>query len=127
MAKSSIGGQELALLTFIERQASVSVGEVYAQFGEPSGLARSTILTMMERLRAKRYLSRDLDNGMYRYQSVQGPGEAVRASIGQFVDKILGGSISPLVAWMAERGTVDDAELAALERLVSQLHHRQEE
>ena len=58
MRKPSIGDQELALLQHIAECHTASVGEVAASFGEPRGLARSTVLTMMERLRAKGYLKR---------------------------------------------------------------------
>jgi len=58
MRGKTIGDQELALLQYIAEQDRPSVGEVAAGFGEPRGLARSTVLTMMERMRAKSYLSR---------------------------------------------------------------------
>ena len=53
MRKPTIGDQELALLQHIDESGAASVGEVAASFGEPRGLARSTVLTMMERLRGK--------------------------------------------------------------------------
>ena len=58
MRKSTIGDQELALLHHIDECGHASVGEVAVGFGEPRGLARSTVLTMMERLRSKGYLKR---------------------------------------------------------------------
>ena len=58
MRNKTIGDQELALLQYIAEQGDASVGEVAAAFGESRGLARSTVLTMMERLRAKDYLQR---------------------------------------------------------------------
>src|SRR3954467_6096819 len=49
----SIGDQELALLQFISERAQATVAEAVEGFGQPRGLARSTVLTMMERLRRK--------------------------------------------------------------------------
>jgi predicted transcriptional regulator len=121
MPRPSIGDQELALLHYLAEHEPASVGEVAAGFGEPRGLARSTVLTMMERLRAKGYLKRRQAQGVYRYSTATGPGEAMRSAVGQFVEKTLSGSVSPFVAWMAERGEVSDDELAELQALVKQL------
>lgn len=127
MRKSTIGDQELALLQHIDDGGTASVGEVVASFGEPRGLARSTVLTMMERLRAKGYLRRRQLKGMYRYSTATGPAEAVRSAVGSFVEKTLSGSVSPFVAWMSEHADVSDDELAELEALVAQLQSRRKE
>jgi predicted transcriptional regulator len=96
-------------------------------FGEARGLARSTVLTMMERLRGKGYLRRRQMGGVYRYSTSTGPGEAMRQAVGQFVEKTLAGSVSPFVAWMSEKAEVSDHELAELEALVNQLQSRRKE
>ena len=127
MAKPSIGDQELALLHYLDENKSASVGEVAAGFGDPRGLARSTVLTMMERLRSKGYLRRRQVQGMFRYSTATGPAEAMRTAVGSFVEKTLSGSVSPFVAWMSERGEVSDDELAELKALVNQLQSRRKE
>lgn len=127
MRKSSIGDQELALLHHMEKGGAASVGEVATSFGEPRGLARSTVLTMMERLRSKGFLKRRQLKGLFRYSTVTGAGEAMRSAVGSFVEKTLSGSVSPFVAWMSESAEVSDDELAELEALVSQLQSRRKE
>jgi predicted transcriptional regulator len=127
MARASIGDQELALLHYLAEHANASVGEVAGGFGEPRALARSTVLTMMERLRAKGYLKRRQARGIYRYSAATKPGEAMRSAVGSFVEKTLSGSVSPFVAWMSERGKVSDGELAELEALVARLQSGRKE
>jgi predicted transcriptional regulator len=121
MARPSIGDRELALLHHLDECGGASVGEAAATFGEATGLARSTVLTMMERLRAKGYLKRRRVAGVYRYRTSTNPGSTVRHAVGCFVENALGGSVSPFVAWMAERGEVSAEELAELKALVAQL------
>jgi predicted transcriptional regulator len=121
MTEPTIGDQELVLLQYIAGHTAISVGEVAAGFGEPRGLARSTVLTMMERMRLKGYLKRRQVKGMYRYSAATKPGEAMSRAVGSFVEKALSGSVSPFVAWMSERGEVSDEELAELEALVARL------
>ncbi len=129
MAKSrkSIGDQELALLQYLSEHGEASVGEVAAAFAESRGLARSTVLTMMERLRAKAYLRRRQVNGVYRYATVARPDDVMRSAVGSFVEKTLQGSVSPFVAWMSQRTEVSEDELAELEALVATLQSKRKE
>ncbi|MGF6710076.1 putative transcriptional regulator [Luteibacter sp. W1I16] len=124
MSKKTIGDQELSLLQYIEEAPKSSVAEVCAGFGEARGLARSTVLTMMERLRAKGYLTRRKIDNSFRYSATNGAGEVMTGAVGRFVERTLQGSVSPFVAWMSERGQVSDAELAELEALVGTLQSR---
>ncbi|MCW0388845.1 hypothetical protein NB688_003206 [Xanthomonas sacchari] len=127
MRRKSIGDQELALLQYIAEHGDASVGEVAAGFGEARGLARSTVLTMMERLRAKAYLRRRQVQGVYRYVATSGQDDVVRSAVGSFVEKTLQGSVSPFVAWMSQRAEVSDTELAELEALVAKLQSQRRE
>ncbi len=123
MPRKSIGDQELALLHYVGQQGEVSVGEAAAQLAESRGLARSTVLTMMERLRAKRFVKRRRVDGVFRY-STTGAEDVMQGAVGAFVEKTLQGSVSPFVAWMSERGKVSDEELKSLEALVEKLQSR---
>ena len=127
MSKPTIGDQELVLLRYLAEHPAASVGEVAAGFGEPRGLARSTVLTMMERLRGKGYLKRRQLRGMYRYSTATAPKDAMRSAVGSFVEKTLSGSVSPFVAWMSEQAEVSDSELSELEALVAQLQSKRKE
>jgi predicted transcriptional regulator len=117
----SIGDQELALLRFVSEQGQTTVAEAAAGFGQPRGLARSTVLTMMERLRKKGHLGRRLAGGVFRYASRTAPMTAVRQAVQTFVDRTLGGSVQPFVAYLAERERLSDDELAELEALLAKL------
>lgn len=63
MPPVTIGEQELALLHYIAEHEPASVGDVASGFGEPRALARSAVLTMMERLHSKGYLKRQQHGG----------------------------------------------------------------
>lgn len=127
MKGKSIGDQELALLQHLGQHGEASVGEVAAAYGETRGLARSTVLTMMERLRTKGYLARRQVDGVYRYRPTRDEGDVVRGAVAAFVEKTLQGSVSPFVAWMSQRTEVSDDELAELEALVSKLQSQRRE
>ncbi len=118
------GEQELALLTWLAEHPECSVGEVADAYGAPRGLARSTVLTMMERLRKKGHLSRRRRDGIYRYKSAAGPDDLLKDAVGTFVSRTLGGSVSPFVAYLSESADLSPEELAELEQLVARLQTR---
>ena len=124
MIKTPPGAQELQILRHIAREGPSSVGQVAETFGATQGLARSTVLTMMERLRRKGYLTRRRAKGVYAYASSAGDEELLRDAVGRFVQRALEGSVSPFAAYLAERTQVSEAELADLERAVERLRSR---
>lgn len=123
MAKT-IGDQELALLHHVAGHPGSTVGEVAETFGGQRDLARSTVLTMMERLRQKGYLTRRTVDGIYRYTSRAAAGDVLKSAVREFVKRTLEGEVSPVVAYLAEDANVSDAELADLEALVERLQAR---
>jgi predicted transcriptional regulator len=127
MTQPPLGDQELAVWRFIADHAPVSAREVADRFAEERGLARTTILTVMERLRKKGYLTRRRREGLYEYSPRVPPAEVVQGLVRQFVEKTLAGSVSPLVAYLARTRVLSSEELAELEQLVAELRAGQEE
>lgn len=127
MTARTLGDQELALLRFVAEHGPISVGDAAEEFGAPRGLARSTVLTVMERLRKKRRLRRRRTGGVYRYASVQTPDDLLHGVVRAFVDTTLSGSVSPFVAYLTDSARVSDSELAELEHLVAKLRSRGKE
>jgi predicted transcriptional regulator len=122
--KKAVGEQELALLRWVAEHGPASVGEVAERFGEPQGLARSTVLTVMERLRAKGHLTRRKVEGVYRYASPVPVGELLRGVVSDFVRKTLSGSLSPFATYLSEAEDVSDEELQQLKDVVARLQSR---
>jgi len=126
-SEKSIGDQEMALLRDLAEHGDASVGEVLQRFGEPNGWARSTVLTVMERLRKKGYLERHKVDGVYRYGTRSDSDELLQGAVSRFIDKTLRGSVSPFFAWMSRREQVSEDELQALEALVAKLRSERKE
>lgn len=120
-----LGEQELALLQHLDRSGPATVAEVAESFGAARGLARTTVLTMMERLRGKGQLERRRAEGVWRYRTRVPATTRLRSVVRRFVDGALGGSVQPFVAYLAEREEVSAGELAELEALVERLKTRQ--
>lgn len=118
------GSQELALLRHIAEHGPLSVGQVAETFGADHGLARSTVLTVMERLRAKGHLGRRRAGGVYVYTSTLDTARVLTGAVGQFIDRALQGSVSPIAAYLTERREISDEELRELQQAVDALKKR---
>jgi predicted transcriptional regulator len=70
------------------------VAQEVEAFGTPRGRARSTVLTMMERLRRKGYLTGRPIDGVYHYLPRTMPAAAIRQAVKGFVARTLGGSVA---------------------------------
>jgi predicted transcriptional regulator len=121
MGDRSIGEQEMALLRHVADVGGATVGEVVESFGAERELARSTVLTMMERLRKKGHLTRKLDAGVYRYRTQSTSAELLQGAVGRFVERHLGGSVSPFAAYLSEAEDLSDEDLKELSDVVNKL------
>lgn len=121
MVEFSIGEQELALLRHIADRGTATVGEAADQFGAARGLARSTVLTMMERLRVKGHLGRRMVDGVYRYRARASSAELLKGAVQRFVERNLEGSVAPFLAYLSDAGRLSDEELKELQDLVQRL------
>lgn len=122
--KRPLRGRELSVFRHVADRAPVSVREVAEELGAREGLARTTILTVMERLRQKGYLRRRQSGGSYRYSPTIPKKEVVRSLVREFAERVLGGSSQPFMAYLAEDAELNDAEVEQLTDLVRTLEER---
>ena len=119
--KAALGSTEIEILRYIGDHHPISVGEVAEYMAHASGQARTTVLTIMERLRRKGHLTRRRISGVYGYSPKVPKHDLLRGLVQNFVQTILGGSVSPFVAYLAENESLSDDEVAALKQLVQDL------
>jgi predicted transcriptional regulator len=122
--RETIGREEMQVLRYVAERHPVSVREVADHIAATSGKARTTVLTVMERLREKGYLIRRKKGGVYRYHPKRSQADVLRCLVADFVIEALGGSVSPFVAYLAEDADLNDEELRALRALVAGLEAR---
>lgn len=119
-----IGRMEMEVLRFIADRHPVTVREVAEHFAQEKGYARTTVLTVMERLRRKGYLTRKKVGSTYQYSPRQPKMSILQALVRDFVQSVLGGSLSPFIAYLVQEAELSDEELRELQRLVRDLETR---
>jgi predicted transcriptional regulator len=127
MADRPLSGQQLEVLQYVSENSPVTVRDVAEKYGEPRGLARTTILTVMERLRKRGYLTRSMEDGHYRYSPLGGKRELLVGMVRDFVETALGGSLGPVVAYLARARNLTDTELEELQQLAEELRQKRED
>lgn len=124
--KKDLGELELAVLNTVYANPGSSVREIAAIMAEERGLARTTILTVMQRLHGKGFLKRRKVGAVYRFTATSEQRQVVSDLIGQFVRKTLGGSPAPFLAYLAEANDLTDEQIAQLREIVDDLERSEE-
>ncbi|MDR3689187.1 MAG: BlaI/MecI/CopY family transcriptional regulator [Fimbriimonas sp.] len=121
-----LGEQQLDLLRFVSEHGPITVGDVAREYGAPRGLARTTILTVMERLRTKGYLVRRPLRGVFCYSAKNDHNDVLKNLVADFVQRSLSGSLAPFVTYMADSGRLSKDEIDELRRIVDSLETEEE-
>jgi predicted transcriptional regulator len=124
--KKDLGELELAVLNAIWDNPESSVREIAKIVGAQRNLARTTILTVVQRLHAKGFVKRQKAGGVFRYTATGEQGKVVADLVGQFVQKVLRGSPAPFLAYLAETKDLDDTQIAQLRDIVDGLERNEE-
>jgi len=121
-----LGDQQLEALRFVAENSPITVGEMARAYGNPRGLARTTVLTVMERLRTKGYLTRRKVRGVFYYSPKNDHNDVMKNLVADFVQRSLGGSLSPFVTYLADSGKLSEVEISELRRMVESLEAEEE-
>src|SRR5688572_3533409 len=120
--QQQVGRAELEILHYIQdHRQPVTVRDVADHFAEKHGHVRTTILNVMERLRSKGFLARKKIDGVFHYEPRVGKADLLRSLVRDFVEKTLGGSVSPFVAYLSRDAQISDEELKELREIVKDL------
>lgn len=118
---------EWEILQFVTEQHPITAREVADHFAETRGWARTTVLTMLDRLRTKGYVSRDETGSVHLFAPSAPKPDLMTSVVRDFVQKALGGSVSPFMAYLGKEAKLSPEELAELKRIVRELDEKQEE
>jgi len=121
----SLGELELEVLKDLWDHPGSSVQAVFERLGKERSCARTTILTVMQRLHAKGYLKRRRLHGAHRYKATQGRKTVLGNLIGQFVERVLDGSAAPFLAYLAESEDLSEKQMRQIRRLISAIEEKE--
>ena len=127
MAKAddnTIGRQEWVIMRYIADHHPIGVREVAEYMAAERGLARTSVQTVMEKLREKKFLKRKRDGRRWVYFPREEKSTLLRGFVRDFYENTLDGALSPFVAYLSEETQVTDDQLNELKQLVRNLERK---
>ncbi|MBD8679239.1 BlaI/MecI/CopY family transcriptional regulator [Sphingomonas sp. CFBP 13720] len=116
-----ISDAEHAVMEVLWDQNPLTAQEVVDRVAPARGWSANTVKTLLGRLLAKTVIAADEDGRRYRYRPLVVREDYVAGESQKFIDRLFGGSLTPLVAHLAERDQLSAREIDEIEALLKAL------
>jgi predicted transcriptional regulator len=123
MAKSfsKLGEFEILVLRLVWEHQPCTERQISDLVQAQRSVRRTTVLKTMQRMEAKGLLSRLPDESPILFRAVQDENRMVSAIVGRFVERVLGGSPGPLLAYFADSGKLSERDLKTLRAMAQKI------
>jgi BlaI family transcriptional regulator, penicillinase repressor len=112
--------QELALMKIVWRRRTATVREVYEDLRETRRIAYTTVMTMMNVLATKGYVTRTKDDRAFRYRPTRQERTVVTSMVREFVNRVFDGASRPLLLHLSKDRNLTAKERQELRRLIEE-------
>jgi BlaI family penicillinase repressor len=116
-----IGEAEYAVMEVLWDDAPLTAAQVAERVPPARAWSIRTVKTMLARLLAKGVLRHEEEGRRYLYRPAIARADYVAQESGRLIDRMFGGRVTPLVAHLAERDRLTDADIAEIEALLKAL------
>lgn len=120
-AGERIGEAEYAVMDVLWHDAPLTAAEVAGRVPQERGWSITTVKTMLGRLLAKGVLTHEEEGRRYLYCPAVSRDDYAAQESSRLIDRLFGGSVSPLVAQLARRDRLSDKDIAEIEALLKAL------
>jgi len=128
MAKElpSLGELEARVLQLVWQQQPCTERQISDLIRKERDVTRTTVLKTMQRLEAKELLVRLKGKGPIRFRAAVEEEKMLSKLVQRFVDRVLGGSADPLVAYLADSEKLSSKDLEALKKIARKIAEDQD-
>ena len=109
---------EFEVMDALWDRGEATVKDVLNALGSGRKLAYTTVATLLNRLREKGYVEAEERNFAYVYRPLVAREQVVRRKLDDLVQRVLGGSVGPLAAYIAEKRNLTPEQIRLLEEIV---------
>ena len=114
----SLSDSEWEVMKVLWQHGPLAARDVYGHLAEQQPWAQGTVKTLLRRMVQKGWLSYTRVGNSFLYRSVVPRQKGLRSAIKQFSERVLGGALSPFVAYYAEEKQLSPEDVAELEKLL---------
>ena len=120
--QNTLTTQELSIMKVIWRLGSATVREVYEAVRENRRVAYTTVMTMMNILQSKGYLTKEKEHEerAFRYRPARAEQATLSSMVSEFVDRVFDGASRPLLLHLVKSGKLTAKERAELVKLMKE-------
>lgn len=112
---------EMQVLSALWDEAPQTAADLTRRVGQENGWTQATVKTLLARLVQKGAVIAEADGRRYLYRPAIERADTVGEESQRFVDRLFGGRVSPLIAHLADREALSDADIAEIEALLRKL------
>ncbi len=114
----AISNAEWEVIKTLWEHGSLAARDVYAALPEGHGWATKTVKTLLSRLVAKGAIGYEQIGNSYLYRAIYSREQLTRREVKGFVDRVLDGSLLPVLAHFIEERNLSEEELRRLRHLL---------
>jgi BlaI family transcriptional regulator, penicillinase repressor len=123
----SLGELELRVLRLVWEHQPCTERQISELVQQEHSVARTTVLKTMQRLEAKDLLVRELGTTPVKFRAAVDEQRVLPELVGRFVERVLGGSADPLVAYLAGSEKLSKKDLQALRAIARKIAQEQKD
>lgn len=112
---------EYTVMEVLWRDSPLTAAQVAERAPAEKGWTLATVKTMLSRLLAKGLLAHEEEGRRFRYRPAIARDDYVAEESGRLIDRMFGGSVSPLVAQLAAREKLTPKDIEEIEALIRAL------
>jgi predicted transcriptional regulator len=118
--RPDLARSEWSLMEALWTRGQATASALQADLRSSQGWAYSTVKTMLDRLVEKGYVKSRRVGNVYEYSARIRRGAAVARTIDDLADRLLAGSVTPLIHRLVERRRLNDEEIRELRRMLEE-------
>jgi BlaI family penicillinase repressor len=113
-----LGDLQLRIMKVLWEQGQATVGEVVEALGRSTGLAYTTIATMLRKMEARGLVAHESEGRRFLYRPAVSPDAVTRSMAHDVLERLFEGSLSDMLSHLLSTREVSRDELLELERLI---------
>jgi BlaI family transcriptional regulator, penicillinase repressor len=119
-----IADAEWMVMKLLWERSPRTAAEVQGALEPQTGWKPATVKTLLSRLVEKRAVTYTKEGKQFLYTPLVAEGDCVRAESRSFLDRVFGGSLTPMVAHMVEGRQLSKREVSELRKLLDEAERK---
>jgi BlaI family penicillinase repressor len=112
--------QELEIMKLVWQREDPTVRDIYEALLRRRKIAYTTVMTVMNTLETKGYLSKRRQDRAFIYRPTRPRNQVIGGMIREFIDRVFNGSAEPLLVHLVKDRRIRDKDLQKIVRMIEE-------